>query len=87
MIILPIIVDILITVGIHYLVRNKCDNNPLVFAPILVFVFIFTITFPFVMYQLHKVREYHRITSEVEYLINTIIWWIGKYLYNIMITL
>ncbi|ORX60116.1 hypothetical protein BCR36DRAFT_51281 [Piromyces finnis] len=81
MIILPIIIDFMVTAFIHYLVKDKCDNNPIVFVPIMVFVFLFTISFPFFMYQLHRVHEYNRITSEVEYLITSLIWWIILPLY------
>ncbi|OUM60423.1 hypothetical protein PIROE2DRAFT_13809 [Piromyces sp. E2] len=81
MIILPVTLDFLITAIIHYLVKDKCDNNPLVFAPIMIFVVLFTVSFPYLIFQLHKVHEFHRIKTETEFLINTIIWWIVFPLY------
>ncbi|ORX79731.1 hypothetical protein BCR32DRAFT_269313 [Anaeromyces robustus] len=84
MIIIPVILDLIITSIVHYLVKDKCEHNPVVFAPILIFLAMFTIIFPILMYNLHKVQGYHRISIEDEYIINTIFWIILFTLYGVV---
>lgn len=80
MIILPIIIDIIVTGITSYLVKDNCSNSPFSFGPIIIFSVLFTFAYPYLIYQLHKVHEFHRITTEKEYIVTMILWIICKYI-------
>eukprot|EP00833_Pecoramyces_ruminatium_P001714 jgi/Orpsp1_1/1175746/evm.model.c7180000055058.1 len=84
MIILPIIIDIIVTGITSYLVKDNCSNSPFSFGPIIIFSVLFTFAYPYLIYQLHKVHEFHRITTEKEYIVTMILWIILFSLYAIV---
>jgi len=83
MIILPIVIDLIITGITSFIVKDNCNENPFSFAPIIIFSIIFTFVYPYLIYQLHKVHEYHKFTTEKEYIITMILWVIIFSLYGV----
>jgi hypothetical protein len=84
LIILPIIFDFIITGITSFLVKDNCSKSHIAFAPIIIFSIIFSFTCPYLIYQLHKVNEYQRITTKVEYILTTITLFILISLYIIV---